>query len=115
MRLVKYECGCVGFAPDTHQEVYDEQSGPVIIEDCRGSEDGRDLGCSRSPGTEAKPYKEMNILAVNEYVARLSSLISDGYSLRRLQSIVVPPKVMQRLKDVELLSHDHRGGGCGGD
>lgn len=96
MKLVKYECGCIGFEPDGHSE------GPVIVDPCdREREDSMELTLCRRRGMEDKPYEPLNGLAQRNYYMKLQGLLEDGRRFREVRAALGIPVLERKVKTLD--------------
>ena len=87
MELVKYDCGCIGFKPDS-------KGNATIIKVCDNN-NGDSYGVLMRPMTSTKRgveiIKKYTALSEEEHIhisTNIHSLISDGYRFREIKRLL---------------------------
>jgi len=86
MNLVKFDCGCIGFAPDSDGRA-------TIIKNCDNTGDPTNDICffERHMLTSKnilKAFSPLTEIGIGQIKTQIQSLISDGYKFREIKSLL---------------------------
>lgn len=81
MKLVKYDCGCIGFPPMS-------DGSSVLISVCDRDCFGDYSGAFSTRKMNSRAYEELHEELCKEHADKLASLIDDGYAMRTVRSLV---------------------------
>jgi len=84
MNLVRFDCGCIGFAPD-------KDGNALIVEAC-DSDDGERISffeqSMKNMDNTIKSYKPLTEIGVGQLKTKIQCLISDGYKFREIKRLL---------------------------